>query len=65
MSDWTPIDTTSRETIRASLPLEGQVVETMDSGGHVQPLVRSGNLFYFPDMSMYVYYMPKFWRVGT
>ena len=58
MADWTPIDTQDR----ATLPPDGVVVDTMDSGGHVQPLVRRGNLFWFPDMSMYVYYVPKFWQ---
>lgn len=52
--DWTP-------TYKA-LPPEGQVVETMDSGGGVQPLKRKGRLWFYPDMSMYVYYTPSFWR---
>lgn len=54
MRDWTP---TERE-----LPPDGVVVQTMDSGGHVQDLRRKGNLFWFPDGSMYVYYVPKFWK---
>jgi hypothetical protein len=52
--DWTP-------TVE-KLPPEGLVVETMDSGGHVQPLKRSGRLWFFPDGSMYVYYVPGYWR---
>lgn len=44
------------------MPPDGQVVDTMDSGGHVQSLRRNGNLWWFPDGSMYVYYVPKFWR---
>jgi hypothetical protein len=27
-----------------------------------QPLVRQGNLWFFPDRSMYVYYRPTHWR---
>lgn len=45
------------------LPPDNKVVETMDSGGHVQNLIRKGNLWWFDDMSMYVYYVPKFWRL--
>jgi len=53
--NWTP---TERE-----LPPDGEVVETMDSGGNEQDLRRQGNLFWFPDGSMYVYYVPKFWKL--
>jgi hypothetical protein len=45
-----------------AVPDEGQVVDAMDSGGHVQPLVRKGALWFFPDWSMYVYFTPRFWR---
>jgi len=48
-----------------TLPPEGEVVMTRDSGGNEQPLKRVGRLFYFPDMSMYVYYVPRAWRVLT
>lgn len=37
-------------------------LETIDSGGNIQKLIRKENLFWFPDMSMYVYYVPKGWR---
>lgn len=43
-------------------PEDGVVVLTMDSGGHEQTLKLSGNLWWFPDGSMYVYYTPKMWR---
>lgn len=56
--DWTEINKENRST----LPPDGVVVETMDGGGHVQQLARKGNLFWFPDMSMYVYYVPKRWK---
>ncbi len=52
--DWTPT--------AGELPPEGEVVETMDSGGAVQNLIREGGLWFFTDMSMYVYYVPKYWR---
>jgi hypothetical protein len=52
--DWIP---TSKQ-----LPPEGEVVEAMDSGGHVQDLKRQGRLWFFPDASMYVYYVPSYWR---
>ena len=57
MSDWTP--TTDR------LPEAGVTVDAMDSGGHVQPLVYERNLWWFPDRSMYVYYVPKFWKATS
>lgn len=55
MKDWTPTE--------QRLPPDMTVVETMDSGGNVQDLMRRGNLFWFPDGSMYVYYVPKFWKL--
>lgn len=54
MEDFTP---TSRE-----LPPNGLVVDAMDSGGHVQPLKRKGNFWWFPDDSMYVYFVPTYWK---
>lgn len=53
--DWTP---TSEK-----LPPEKTEVLAMDSGGHVQTLIREGPLWWLKDMSMYVYYVPKFWRL--
>lgn len=46
----------------AELPEEGVEVETKSPGGLVQTLKRKGNLWFFPDMSMYVHYMPEYWR---
>jgi len=43
-------------------PPEGVIVEATDRGGHVHRLVRKGNLYFFPDMSMYVYFVPVEWR---
>lgn len=47
---------------RDFLPEERVVVACMDSGGHWQDLKRIGNLWWFPDGSMYVYYTPTMWR---
>jgi hypothetical protein len=57
VTDWTP---TERQ-----LPPEGVVVNAMDSGGHVQPLVLEQGLWFFPDRSMYVYFVPKMWQART
>jgi len=43
-------------------PPENEVVSVMDSGGHVQELKKRGNLWWFPDDSMYVYFVPKMWK---
>ncbi|MBH2008348.1 MAG: hypothetical protein I8H71_01475 [Xanthomonadaceae bacterium] len=48
------------------LPPDGAEVETKidDEGGvrNEQSLKRRGSLWFFPDMSMYVYYRPTHWR---
>ena len=48
------------------LPPEGGIVETKisDEKGerNIQLLKRVGNLWLFPDGSMYVYYTPTHWR---
>ena len=56
--------TTEQDWIRTdrSLPPDNKVVLTMDSGGHVQELIRDGRLWWFKDRSMYVYYVPTFWK---
>ena len=46
-----------------TLPPSGVVVETKDSGGNTQKLIREGNLWWFTDKSMYVYYIPVVWRI--
>lgn len=43
-------------------PSDGDVVYAMDSGGHVQALLYTNNLWCLPDRSMYVYYTPVFWK---
>ena len=48
------------------LPDEGVVVDTVISDSHgtrnEAQLKRSGNLWFFADGSMYVYYTPTHWR---
>lgn len=44
------------------LPPDGQVVDCMTSSGAVVKLKRIGNLWFVEDGSMYVYYVPQFWR---
>ena len=46
-------------------PADGDEVDAMDSGGHVQRLVLKDGLWWFPDFSMYVYYIPTFWREAS
>lgn len=45
---------------------EGEVIRTIiiDDGGprNLANLIRKGRLWFFPDMSMYVYYTPTHWR---
>lgn len=54
MSDWTA--TAGRR------PPQGVEVDAMDSGGHVQRLVYDDGLWWFPDRSMYVYFVPQLWK---
>lgn len=63
MIDWKPID-------RFGLPPEDEIVHTRINDGHGQPrnealLRRQGNLWFFPDYSMYVYYRPTEWAPLT
>lgn len=52
--------------VKSELPPEGIVVETKihDEKGcrNVTKLKRKGKLWFFPDESMYVYYVPTHWR---
>ena len=45
------------------LPPEGVVVQVKNNNGTT--LKRSGRLWFLPDGSMYVYYVPEFWRPIT
>lgn len=52
--------------LKHALPVEGVEVMTIihDENGtrNEGSLIRRGNLWFFPDMSMYVYYTPTHWR---
>lgn len=58
--------TTDWKPITDDQPAQKEVVETCikDATGvrNHQPLLRQGRLWFFPDMSMYVYYTPTHWR---
>lgn len=58
MTDWIQTD--------EELPPEGEEVDTMisdeDGDRNHGSLVRKGSLWFFPDLSMYVYYRPTHWR---
>jgi hypothetical protein len=43
-------------------PREKALIEATDSGGVVHKLRYWHNLFWTPDMGMYVYYQPVQWR---
>lgn len=43
-------------------PREGEVVDTIAENGTAQLLKMVRNLWFFEDGSMYVYYVPEFWR---
>lgn len=45
-------------------PPENVLLDTTNSQGDVSQLKRIGNLFFVPDGTMYVYYVPKMWRVA-
>ncbi len=53
-------------SVAKSLPIDGEEVDTKidDANGprNEQSLLRQGNLWFFPDRSMYVYYAPTHWR---
>ena len=44
-------------------PPEGETVETADSGGGHRLLAYERGLWWFPDRSMYVYFVPQSWRL--
>lgn len=54
--------------VSSQLPVEGMIVETKisDENGerNQKELIRKGNLWFLPDMSMYVYYTPTHWRLN-
>ena len=51
---WTRVD--------KELPPKGVVVDTISPGGLETRLKLIDGLWFFEDGSMYVYYVPEFWR---
>lgn len=51
-------------SITQELPEEGVIVNTKiaNPDRNEAKLVRKGNIWFFPDMSMYVYYTPTHWH---
>lgn len=45
------------------LPPEGVVVDALNSAGQMTQLKLRKGLWWFADDSMYVYYVPTFWRL--
>lgn len=56
MNDWQPIESAPSHVV-----IETKV-DDADGVRNEQRLVRVGNLWFFEDMSMYVYYTPTHWR---
>ena len=56
MSDWKPIETAPENEVVMTK------IDDKDGVRNEQRLKRQGNLWFFPDMSMYVYYRPTHWR---
>jgi len=56
MNNWQPIET-APEGIEVSTMMKTELGEPRQ----IQSLVRKGRLWFFPDMSMYVYYTPTHW----
>lgn len=54
-ADWTPV---TAET----LPPDGAAVEVITPGGEQRELGYSSGLWWLPDRSMYVYFVPTYWR---
>ena len=51
-----------RPVTKDCLPPEGELVTVLTPGGDVRMLVRDNNLWFLPDMSMYVYFRPVAWK---
>lgn len=56
MSKWTPI--------RHGVPEDGAEVEVISPSGDQRRLVYDRGLWWLPDRSMYVYFIPAYWRLS-
>lgn len=54
MADWTPID--------GDVPPEGELLDVITPSGDQRQLIYESGLWFLPDRSMYVYFVPAFWR---
>lgn len=57
MSEWT-------RTARGGIP-EGVELEVIAPSGDTRRLVFKSGLWWLPDMSMYCYFVPTFWRASA
>jgi hypothetical protein len=55
MSEWQPIETAPENIVLRTK------IDNEEGCRNVQELMRMGNLWWFPDGSMYVYYRPTHW----
>ena len=51
--------------IKNRLPPENTILETISEGGEKAELILADGLWWLKDRSMYVYYVPRFWRVAN
>jgi len=56
---WQPIETAPEDVVVRTK------ISDADGDRNDQPLKRRGNLWWFPDGSMYVYYKPTHWAPMT
>lgn len=61
MADWLPI---TADSPKDKIEVETKI-DDLEGERNVVRLVRQGALWFFPDMSMYVYYEPTHWRQST
>lgn len=54
---WTPV-------AAESLPPSGTDVEVITPGGDQRSLYYESGLWFLPDRSMYVYFVPAYWRAA-
>lgn len=56
MSEWQPIETAPINTTVATK------IDDASGPRNIQNLKKIGNLWFYPDGSMYVYYQPTHWK---
>lgn len=48
--------------VASATPESGSLVEVITPGGDQRELIYESGLWFLPDRSMYVYFVPAFWR---